>query len=269
MVIFNGDTDEVLSPDTLDMDLGYLERDSATVFHSWIIDTPAVGHDEVIAEYPNGGKEIEWVVDIPEEGHWETRNSDGELVEHFDGIIPDDWSKDEPTSDIWEFLRYRTYTEEEIAAQNAERAEAEKAETYNAQLAAAVPMMVRTVSPQLTDKQAKSIALVFPEWTPGETYVYHEIFRYEDELYRVGQPELVASEVYKPGDPGTESLYSHISIDEEGYEVWKPWDGITGLYNKGDIRRDPDDGQLYICIGDNCTYGPPHSTPSFWQLYTE
>lgn len=119
----------------------------------------------------------------------------------------------------------------------------------------------------LNDAEAIKYKNLYPEWTVGETYELGWIVSYEGELYRIGQPSITASETYLPGATGTESIYSHIKIDEEGYEYWKEWDGITGLYYVGDIVRDPEDERLYICISPNCTYGPPHSVPSFWKLY--
>lgn len=122
----------------------------------------------------------------------------------------------------------------------------------------------------LSDEEAVKFEDMYPVWTPGETYTLDWIIRYEGdgELYRIGQTHTAQSQ-WVPGTTGTEALYSHINIDEEGYEYWKAWDGVTGLYQEGDIRRDPEDEQLYICTGNNCTYGPPHSTPDWWQLYTE
>lgn len=120
----------------------------------------------------------------------------------------------------------------------------------------------------LTDAEAVQFKAVYPEWSEfvGTELKQGWIIAHEDELYRIGQTHTAQSQ-WVPGTTGTEALYSHISIDEEGYEYWKEWDGVTGLYQEGDIRRDPEDEQLYICKGDNCTYGPPHSTPDWWELY--
>lgn len=153
-------------------------------------------------------------------------------------------------------------TEEKIAAQ----AESQR----QSQLQTAAELFVQTNSANLTDAQARTIPLLFKKWTVGETYYHKEIVRYDDgELYRIGQPEITASEIYKPGDVGTEAIYSHISMDEEGYEVWKPWDGVSGIYQQDQIVRDPDDGQLYKSKIPNNVWGPPHSTPDYWTLYTE
>lgn len=153
-------------------------------------------------------------------------------------------------------------TEEELAAQ----AESQR----QSQLQAAAELFVQTQSATLTDAQALSVPLLFKKWTVGETYYNKEIVRYDDgELYRIGQPEITASDTYKPGDPGTTALYSHITIDEEGYEEWKPWDGVSGIYQQDQVVRDPDDGNLYVSKIPNNVWGPPHSMPAYWDPYTE
>lgn len=65
MRIFNKDKTEELA--TYDEEKGYLSNDKLFIAHHEA--TQAVeeqGHYETIAEYPNGGKDVEWVVDIPE-----------------------------------------------------------------------------------------------------------------------------------------------------------------------------------------------------------
>ena len=270
MIVFFENTDTIMDEEAVDTSLGRLETDSMTVYHTWIVDTTESGHYEVVKTYPNGGKDLDWVVDIPEEGHWETRDSEGIIVQYFDGSIPEDTPHDAPREDTWEFLRYFPYTDEELSEQEAERAEQEAIVEYDAQLLAAIPMMVQLKSVYLTDTQALTVPLLFKQWTVGETYYHKEIVRYDDgELYRIGQPEITASDVYKPGDTGTESIYSHITIDEEGYEEWKPWDGVSGIYQQDQVVRDPDDGNLYISKIPNNVWGPPHSTPTYWDPYTE
>lgn len=45
---------------------GYLKEDEIFFKHHEAVEgTEEQGHFEVIAEYPNGGKEVEWVVDVP------------------------------------------------------------------------------------------------------------------------------------------------------------------------------------------------------------
>lgn len=151
-------------------------------------------------------------------------------------------------------------SDEEIAAEETRR--------RNAQIQLAIPMMVQAYSADIPDAQAVTIPLLFKKWTPGEKYTLHEIVRYEvdGELYRIGQPEITASNVYKPGDVGTESIYSHIEISEEGYEVWKEWDGVSGIYQQDQIVHDPfDGGNLYKSKIPNNVLGPPSQQPTYWE----
>lgn len=136
-------------------------------------------------------------------------------------------------------------------------------------IAEAAPLMIMQTN--LTDAQAVEFTDLYHDWTPGETYKLGYIVRYEGELYRIGQPEITASDTYKPGAEGTESIYSHISIDPEtGYEVWKEWDGISGIYAQDQIVQDPFDGnKLYKSKIPNNVWGPPHEQLDYWELYSE
>ena len=136
------------------------------------------------------------------------------------------------------------------------------------QLQTATIMFVNESAPNFTDKQALELDLLFETWNVGMNCKKDHVVRYEGELYRIGQ-DHTAQEQYKPGDEGTTALYSHIKITEEGYEVWKAWDGVSGIYAKDQIVKDPEDGKLYKSKIPNNTWGPPHSTPDFWDLYSE
>lgn len=87
----------------LDLTAGKLENETLTIHHEAVEGVEEVGHYETIAEYPNGGKDVRWVVDTP--GQEAT----------------DAWDEEE------EIQRYTPYTEEELAEQAAaEEALAEK-----------------------------------------------------------------------------------------------------------------------------------------------
>lgn len=52
--------------DEPDFKKGYLIEDKRLIRHHDAIDAiDEVGHYEIIAEYPNGGKDIQWVIDVP------------------------------------------------------------------------------------------------------------------------------------------------------------------------------------------------------------
>lgn len=136
------------------------------------------------------------------------------------------------------------------------------------QLQIATVMFVNESAPNFTDDQALSVSLLFEEWTVGIKCKENHIVRYNGELYRIGQ-DHTAQEQWKPGDEGTTTLYSHISITEEGYEVWKAWDGVSGIYDEGQVVEDPNDGQLYKSKIPNNVWGPPSQQSTYWELYME
>lgn len=85
-----------------DLSLGYLKEEKRLVeSHPAIEAVEEVGHYETIREYPNGGKDVEWVIDIP----------------------------GTPAVDAWDeyedIQRYIPYTKEELANKKEEE-EAEK-----------------------------------------------------------------------------------------------------------------------------------------------
>lgn len=93
MKIYDENNMEIRAPD---LSTGYLTEEQRLVAHHEAVEAVAeVGHYEVIAEYPNGGKDVAWVID--------TR-----------GV---------PAQDAWDEYEtvqiYHEYSAEEIAAQNA------------------------------------------------------------------------------------------------------------------------------------------------------
>lgn len=61
--------DETKTIELIDYDLakGYLKDDSLFIQHHEAIAAVAeTGHYHTVASYPNGGKVVEWVIDIPE-----------------------------------------------------------------------------------------------------------------------------------------------------------------------------------------------------------
>lgn len=119
----------------------------------------------------------------------------------------------------------------------------------------------------LTDKEAFDFQEFYPSWQVGFDYKKGWIIQYDGSLYRIGQ-DHTSQEQWVPGETGTEALYSKIEIDD-GYEVWKAWDGVSGSYSKDQIVKDPTDDQLYRSKIDNNVWGPPSEQPNFWELYVE
>lgn len=95
MRILDAENRELTSPD---MALGRLAEEKILVAHHDAVEAVAeAGHWETVAEYPNGGKDVAWVVDVP-------------------GVeARDAWDEYE------DIFRYVSYTEEELAQIEAEK----------------------------------------------------------------------------------------------------------------------------------------------------
>ena len=100
-----------LTEEQINFELGYLRPESIiSIHHEAVEEVKEVGHYEVIAEYPNGGKDVIWVIDVP-------------------GIeAKEAWDEYE------DIQRYVLYTEEELAARDAEKKAKEEEAMLNAQL---------------------------------------------------------------------------------------------------------------------------------------
>ena len=62
MEIYNERMERIESPD---LTLGYLKASTRTVHHEAVEAVDEVWHYETVAEYPNGGKDVQRVVDVP------------------------------------------------------------------------------------------------------------------------------------------------------------------------------------------------------------
>lgn len=63
MKVYNQNKTQIL--DTYDLSKGYLKEDVITIVNKAIPEVKEIGHYQVINEYPNGGKDLMWVVDRP------------------------------------------------------------------------------------------------------------------------------------------------------------------------------------------------------------
>ena len=152
-------------------------------------------------------------------------------------------------------------TEEEIAA----REEAER----RAQIDVAIPMLARASAPSMTDAQLLSIPLLFEPWEAGRDYQAGEVLRMDGELYRVAQDHTSQAQ-WVPGATGTESLYTHITVDPEtGYDVWQRPTGAHDAYDTGDRVLYPDaDGKVYESTIDGNVWSP-EEYPQGWKEVSE
>ena len=114
MKIFDIDGNIVENPD---LTIGQLIPSIRPIIHKYIITREEKGHYKTIKEYKNGGKDVEWIVDIPEEGHWETYDEDDNKIE-VDIVVPDDAPHEMDIYDEEEIFQYILFTEDELEAMN-------------------------------------------------------------------------------------------------------------------------------------------------------
>lgn len=99
MKIIDNNGAEITNPD---LALGYLKPETQTIHHDAVAGVEEVSHYETLAEYPNGGKDVQRVVDVP-------------------GVeAKDAWDEEEQVQ------VYHLYTAEELAEQEKARKEAEE-----------------------------------------------------------------------------------------------------------------------------------------------
>lgn len=148
MVVYDENGGKV---DEVDYSKGYVEPKTKAVKHAYKVDVKQEAHFEVIAEYPEtGGQDVAEVVDVEEQGHWETTDAEtGEVVADFDGVIPEDWPHEIEVSGVWQYGVYHEYTAEELAQIEQERKEAQE----KAEEAAKMPERVTSVEEQMTNIQ--------------------------------------------------------------------------------------------------------------------
>lgn len=104
-----------------DLTLGYLTTSTEEVAHPAVEGVEEQWHWETVTEYPNGGKDVQKIVDRP-------------------GVkAQEEWVEQVPVQ------RYIRYTEEELAAREKERQQAEEA--------ARLPETIASLTCQLTDLQ--------------------------------------------------------------------------------------------------------------------
>lgn len=100
-----------------DLSLGWLEDKTQTIHHDAVAGVEEVSHYETLAEYPNGGKDVQKVVDVP-------------------GVEAKDAWDEEVQVQV-----YHLYTAEELAAQEEAKKKAEEAAAAEAKKKAELEAM--------------------------------------------------------------------------------------------------------------------------------
>lgn len=135
--------------------------------------------------------------------------------------------------------------------------------TVNVMAASARVAQIMAMS--FTDEQALEVKDIYPEYQVDHAYKQGDFFTHEGELYKVNQAHTSASQ-WEPGSVGTESLYTHLTLNEDGYPIWKQPTGAHDAYNTGDIVEY--NGELYKSLIDGNAYSPD-AYPAGWEKYTE
>ena len=139
------------------------------------------------------------------------------------------------------------------------------ASTPTVNVMAASARVAQIMAMSFTDEQALEVKDIYPEYQVDHAYKQGDFFTHEGELYKVNQAHTSASQ-WEPGSVGTESLYTHLTLNEDGYPIWKQPTGAHDAYNKGDIVEY--NGELYKSLIDGNAYSPD-TYPAGWEKYTE
>ena len=201
--------DNEIQPEDVDYRLGKLSDDKIFIQHHDAVEAvKEQGHYETLQEYPNGGKDVEWKVDVP---GVEAKKA---------------WDEYE------DIQRYTKFTDEELKA-NAER-EAQAVEQQEIQKAvmAAVPMLIRPMLTSMPVEDLKAVSALVPKWTVGTEYKTGDIVRYKGVLYRCLQNDT-AQEIFPP-DTYISGWKCVDEPDEHGIHPFSQPLGATDAYMKGD-----------------------------------
>lgn len=120
------DGDQVDNPD---LEHGCCNYENINFTCEYEVITPAVTHVKVLNEYPNGGKEVQTIIDEEEVGKWHLYDNRGGVRREFeddDVHIPSDFNKHEVHTSICSVGIYHAYTPEEQEEYDRQKAENEQ-----------------------------------------------------------------------------------------------------------------------------------------------
>ena len=116
-----------------------------------------------------------------------------------------------------------------------------------------------------TDKQAVEVMDLYDTYEVGHAYKKDDRFTYNGALFKVNQ-DHTSAEQWVPGATGTESLYTAITLNDEGYPVWQQPTGAHDAYNTGNIVEYKT--KLYKSKINGNSWSP-EAYPAGWERYTE
>ena len=86
----------------------------------------------------------------------------------------------------------------------------------------------------IPEDEARVMHNYYPEWGIGVDYKQGWVIQYNGNLYKIAQDHTSQSQ-WVPGETGTESLYTSITVSSEGHPYWQQPTGAHDAYNIGDI----------------------------------
>jgi hypothetical protein len=203
---------------------GYLKETEILVAHHPAVEgVQEQGHYKVVAEYPNGGKDVEWVVDVP-------------------GVEAQEaWDETETV------LQYIPFTELELKVQEFERNR--QPLTLSEILELLLPGLISTA--EVDDATALRMAQFYQEWKPGAVLAAGARVRWSEKLWRVLQPHT-SQEGWEPDK--VPALFERIDETHAGtLEDPIPYEGNMALVNGLYYYQA---GRFFLCTRD--TVNPVH-----------
>lgn len=227
MRIFNEEkTQKIFSPD---LSKGYLKDDKLFIAHHDAIEAVAEqGHWETKAEYPNGGKDVEWVVDVPAV----------EACEAYD--------------EYEDIQVYIPYTQDQIN----EILNRKYIPNVGQSISVIGKMFLKTVS--ITDTEIKiSVSGLYETWAAGK-YEIGDMRNHAGQTWECIQAHDNA--VYPDIKPDNVQTWATFWKPLHGKSIntarpWvKPQYGTTDMYHVGEYMVYTD-GKVYKCLSDT-VYSP-------------
>lgn len=116
MKIYNQLWEVIESPD---LDLGYLQETARLIIHRYEVLQKEVGHYETVKVFENGGEDVKWIIDIPEEGKWITLDENSMEIDYNTDFL-EKAPRDRDIKNIEKCYIYIPYTLEELNKQEEE-----------------------------------------------------------------------------------------------------------------------------------------------------
>lgn len=228
-------TNEIVSPD---LEKGYLKEDKLLIAHHEAqAEVQQQSHYEVIAEYENGGQDLEEVIDV----------------------------EYQPAKDAWDeyedIFVYVPYTKEQMN----QVLNNKYIPSVNESVAVFAKEYLRTNAPRTLSAKL-AVSGLYDTWT-ADKYEVGDIRNYAGQTWECHQAHDNA--VYPDINPDNLQTWATFWHPLHGESVetarpWtKPWAGTTDMYHKGEYMVYTD-GKVYKCVSD--TVYSPEEYAQAWEL---